>query len=293
MDIEPFIRYLQIERNFSAHTITAYQNDLIQFRDFLQVNYELKDISLIAPTHIRSWVVEMMEQDTHPNTISRKISSLKSFFKHQLRIGTLKQNPAFKVVLPKKPRRLPKFIDKGSLDELLDSSYFTNDLHSTRDRLIIELFYYTGIREAELIGLKDQDVDQYNLQLRVFGKRSKERLIPLTIDFCAQLIGFTQRSDRKEGQVNDYLFVTDTGKKLYPKFVYNLVNGYLSKVASATQLSPHTLRHSFATHMLNSGADINAIKSILGHESLAATQVYTHNTIEKLKNIHKQAHPRG
>ncbi len=293
MEIEPFIRYLEIERNFSAHTITAYRTDLIQFSDFMQVQYETQALENITPRHIRSWVVELMENDTHPNSIARKISALKSYFRHQLRMGKLKQNPAFKVILPKKPRRLPKFVDKASLDNLLDHSFFTTDYAGSRDRLIIELFYFTGIRESELIGLKDSDIDIYNQQLKVTGKRNKERLIPLTLPFVEQLKGFIERSDRKRLPDNDYLFATDGGKKLYPKFVYNLVNGYLSLVASATQKSPHTLRHSFATHMLNNGADINAIKSILGHESLAATQVYTHNTIEKLKNIHKQAHPRG
>ncbi len=293
MDFGPFIRYLQVERNFSTHTVTAYQADLIQFADFLKIQYESESIQDITHRQIRSWIVEMMENDMHPTSISRKVSALKSYFKYLMRTGELKTNPAFKVILPKKPRRLPKFVEKSSLDELLDQSHFADDYFGARDRMIIELFYFTGIRESELIGLKDGDIDVYNQQLKVTGKRNKQRLVPLTNVFVQQLKGFMERSDRKRLPDNDFLFSTDTGKKLYPKFVYNLVKGYLSIVASATQKSPHTLRHSFATHMLNNGADINAIKSILGHESLAATQVYTHNTIEKLKNIHKQAHPRG
>lgn len=293
MDIEPFIKYLEIERNFSGHTITAYRTDLQQFFNFLQLEYETQELEKITPKHIRSWIVQLMDDDCHAASISRKISALKSYFKYQLRKGTLKQNPAFKVILPKKPRRLPRFIDKDSLDNLLDHSFFSKDYCGCRDKLIIELFYFTGIRESELIGLKNTDIDVYNQQLKVTGKRNKERLIPLTLLFVQQLSAFMEHPDRNHVPLNDYLFATNAGKKLYPKFVYNLVNGYLSMVASATQKSPHILRHSFATHMLNNGADINAIKSILGHESLAATQVYTHNTIEKLKNIHKQAHPRG
>lgn len=293
MEISSFIRYLEVERNFSPHTITAYQNDLEQFSAFMQREFETVQPENVQPGFIRSWVVDMMEKEIHPNSISRKISSIKSWYKYLLRMGVVKKNPAFKVILPKKPRRLPKFIDKDGLDSLLDKSFFPADFRGSRDRLIIELFYFTGMREAELIGLKTTDLDYYNLHIKVLGKRNKERLIPLTEAFAAQLMGFIDHPDRLKEVDNDYLFLTDKGKKLYPKFVYNLVNHYLSMVANVTQKSPHILRHSFATHMLNNGADINAVKSILGHESLAATQVYTHNTIEKLKSVHKQAHPRG
>ncbi len=293
MDIEPFLQYLRVERNFSDHTVKAYAVDLNQFQQFMADQFEVNTDAEIVHSHIRSWVVQLMENENHPNSIARKISAVKSYFKYQLRKGKLKHNPAFKVILPKKPKRLPKFIDQNSLNELLDNTYFPVDYNGQRDKLIIELFYYTGIREAELIGLKLEDVDHYNLQIKVLGKRNKQRLIPITLSFSEKLKEFANHSDRKSLPDNDFFFLTNGGKKLYPKFVYNIVNTYLSMVANATQKSPHILRHSFATHMLSNGADINAIKTILGHESLAATQVYTHNTIDKLKNIHKQAHPRG
>jgi len=293
MDFEPFLKYLRVERNFSTHTLTAYSGDLLQFSDFLITDFEVNRTEDVQSIHVRSWVVQMMENETHPATISRKVSAIKSYFKYQLRIGTIKQNPAFKVILPKKPKRLPKFIDKNNLNELFDGNHFPASYEGERDRLIIELFYFTGIREAELIGLTHRHVDYYNLQIKVLGKRNKERIIPITANFAERLKAFANNLVDKALPDNDYFFVTNGGKKLYPKFVYKIVNSYLSRVAETTQKSPHMLRHSFATHMLSNGADINAIKSLLGHESLAATQVYTHNTIDKLKNIHKQAHPRG
>ncbi|MES2629049.1 MAG: tyrosine-type recombinase/integrase [Bacteroidota bacterium] len=293
MDIEPFIRYLKIERSFSAHTVTAYSGDLIQFRDYASTTYGMTDVQSLTRDQIRSWIVELMDADINAASIARKISSLNSYLRFRIRQGELKKNPAFGLTLPKKSKRLPKFVPESGMNGLLDGIAFADDYHGDRDKMIIELFYFTGMREAELMGLKKSDIDVYNQQVKVTGKRNKERLIPVTQVFAEQLKGFIERSDQQEVQDNEYLFVTDTGKKLYPKFVYNLVNRYLSQVAGVTQKSPHILRHSFATHMLNRGADINAIKTILGHTSLAATQVYTHNTIEKLKDIHKQAHPRG
>lgn len=293
MGIESFLNYLLTERNYSPHTIEAYGKDLNQFTSFLSTEFDITSAGEVKPPLIRSWVISLMEDESHPATVARKISAVRSWYRYLLRKGEVKVNPAARVILPKKPRRLPDFVDKASLDRLFDSALFEPGPSGERDRLIMELFYFTGMRLSELINLKREDVDFYNLWVRVTGKRNKQRMVPLTVHFATSLSQFIENSDRGKVQPADYFFVTDAGKKLYPKFVYTLVNNYLSKVARQTKKSPHTLRHSFATHMLNNGADINSIKTLLGHESLAATQVYTHNTIDRLKTIHKQAHPRG
>lgn len=294
MDIQAgrdsFLQYLQFEKRFSRHTLVAYTTDLTQFIDYLEGCYQINQITEVKHTIIRSWIVSLMEQKISPRSVNRKITTLKTFYKYMLRQCLVAENPMLKIQAPKTSKRLPVYVEKERMDVLLDRTDFSDDLEGQTSRLIIELFYATGMRLSELINLKQGNVDFENCQLKVLGKRNKERIIPFNLDLKNKLEAFLTAKCETAG---DYLFVTKKGVKLYEKFVYRLVNNYLSKVTTLDKKSPHVLRHTFATHMLNNGADLNAIKELLGHANLSATQVYTHNTVEKLKNIHKQAHPRG
>lgn len=285
-----FLAYLQYEKRFSNHTVLAYSNDLTQFSEYLEKTYEIKEIGDINHTLIRSWIVSMMDQRISPRSVNRKITTLKTFYKFLLRQQVVTENPMLKIQSPKTSKRLPVFVEKDNMNALLDTTEFGNDFDGLRNKLIIELLYATGIRLSEVINLKQANVNLKSAQLKVLGKRNKERIVPFN-DALKQLI--SEYLEHPEVKSNDYLFVTRNGKKLYEKFVYRVVNRYLSEVTSIQKKSPHVLRHTFATHMLNNGADLNAIKELLGHANLSATQVYTHNTVEKLKNVHKQAHPKA
>ena len=285
-----FLEYLQYEKRFSNHTILAYSNDLIQFGEYLENTYAIKEIQEVNHILIRSWIVSMMDRKISSRSVNRKITTLKTFYKFLLRQQVVKENPMLKIQSPKTSRRLPVFVEKSNMNTLLDTTEFGNDFDGQRNKLMIELLYATGIRLSEVINLKQMNVNLGSAQLKVLGKRNKERIVPFN-DTLKQLIeAYLQHPEVK---ANDYLFVTKDGKKLYGKFVYRVVNKYLSEVTSIQKKSPHVLRHTFATHMLNNGADLNAIKELLGHANLSATQVYTHNTVEKLKNVHKQAHPKA
>lgn len=292
MDVsrDSFLIYLKTEKRLSSHTILAYSGDLEQFYSYIQTTYEIKQLSDINHTIIRSWVVEMMEQKISPRSVNRKITTLKTFYKYLLRQGTIKENPMLKIMSPKTSKRLPVFVEKDNMNFLIDTIAFGDDLEGVRNKLIIELFYATGIRLSELINLKLVNVDLDACQIKVLGKRNKERIIPFNKEIKNSIQDYM---DKKPGLPGEFLFQLKSGKKMYEKFVYRIVNEYLSMVTTVDKKSPHVLRHTFATHMLNNGADLNAIKELLGHANLAATQVYTHNTVEKLKNIHKQAHPKG
>jgi integrase/recombinase XerC len=288
--VERFLQYLQFEKRFSEHTVIAYNNDLRQFIDYLETSYKISELSSIDHLIIRSWIVEMMEKKISSRTINRKITTLKTFYKYLLRQDLVKDNPMLKIQSPKTSKRLPVFVEKDKMDLLLDNITFEEGEDGLRDQLILEMFYATGMRLSELINLKEKDVDLAAGQLKVLGKRNKERIIPFNNELARKIKSYI---DVKAGGGGDFLFVTGEGKKMYQKFVYNIVNKYLSQVTTLDKKSPHVLRHTFATHMLNNGADLNAIKELLGHANLAATQIYTHNTVEKLKNIHKQAHPKA
>jgi integrase/recombinase XerC len=285
-----FLEYLQYEKRFSNHTILAYSNDLAQFSEYLQITYEIKELPEISHTLIRSWIVSMMDQKMSPRSVNRKITTLKTFYKYLLRQQVVTENPMLKIQSPKTSKRLPVFVEKDNMDALLDTIEFGSDFDGERNKLIMELLYATGIRLSELINLKQANVDLNSCQLKVLGKRNKERIVPFNNALKQLIEGYLEHEETKESY---YLFVTKKGKKLYEKFVYRVVNKYLSQVTSISKKSPHVLRHTFATHMLNNGADLNAIKELLGHANLSATQVYTHNTVEKLKNVHKQAHPKA
>jgi integrase/recombinase XerC len=285
-----FLEYLQYEKRFSNHTILAYSNDLAQFSDYLLKEYEVKELQEISHTLIRSWIVSMMDAKISARSVNRKITTLKTFYKYLLRQQLVKENPMLKIQSPKTSKRLPVFVEKDNMDALLDTIEFGSDFDGERNKLLVEVLYATGMRLSEMINLKQADISLGNLQLKVLGKRNKERIIPFSNELKLQLQAYLEHPEVKG---KEYLFITKTGKKMYEKFVYRVVNKYLSLVTSIQKKSPHVLRHTFATHMLNNGADLNAIKELLGHANLSATQVYTHNTVEKLKNVHKQAHPKA
>ena len=284
-----FITYLSSEKRFSEHTIKSYTTDLKQFTSFLSSEFQIIDeIHEISFQIIRTWIASLLEKGINPRSVNRKISTLKTYFKYLIREGELIDNPMTKVVAPKSKKRLPVFIEEGQIASLLNEVQFEDGFIGQRNKLIIELFYVTGIRLSELINIEISDVDFNNKSIKVLGKRNKERIIPLSSNMVNDLNWFI-----KSNKINKHLFTNLEGNKLYNKLVYRLVNKYIGEISSVNKKSPHILRHTFATHMLNNGADINAIKELLGHANLSATQVYTHNTIEKLKTVYKQAHPRA
>jgi len=241
---------------------------------------------------IRSWIVQLMESGISTRSINRKITTLKTYFKFQLRKDAIKVNPMLKVQSPKTSKRLPVFIDQNKMELLFEEQNFGKEFADLRDRLLLELLYSTGMRLSELVGLTDNSIDQFQSQLKVLGKRNKERIIPFTPKLKATIKEYLDERNKTFPSANSF-FVTDSGKPIYPKFVYRVVTRRLAAVTTLDKKSPHVLRHTFATHMLNNGADINSVKELLGHANLSATQVYTHNTIEKLKKVYKQAHPRA
>ncbi len=293
-ETERFLQYLAQEKRYASHTLMAYSNDLKQFSTYLKQQFDLDEMELAQTFMIRSWLAGLMAGGMARTSLNRKLSSVKSFFHYLQKKEIVPQNPTLKVSNIKKSSRLPVFVEEEKMDQLLDQVPFENDFSGLRDRLIIELLYFTGMRLSELIELKQDDFDLYNNNVKITGKRNKQRIVPLLDKVRKTFLDYTLQKEKLFGPSGaSYVFVTDKGKKLYAKFVYRRVNLYLSYVTTKTKKSPHVLRHSFATHMLNHGADLNAIKEILGHANLSATQVYTHNTIEKIKNIYKQAHPKA
>jgi integrase/recombinase XerC len=295
MYIEKFIDYIQFEKRYSPNTITAYKNDLSQFGEYLLTNYQIKQIEKANYQMIRSWIVYLVEQNDSNVTINRKLSTLKSFYRYLLRNEVIKENPMIKITAPKANKKLPEFVGKVEMDHLFEDVDFDPGFLGLRDKLLIEMLYFTGMRLSELIHIKDADIDLQNQRIKVLGKRNKERIIPFSLVLKNSINRYLEIREKEMGdkEQNSYFFVTEKGKKVYEKLVYRTVNSYLSRVSTLRKKSPHVLRHTFATHMLNNGADLNAIKELLGHANLAATQVYTHNTIDQLKSIYKQAHPRA
>lgn len=290
---ESFFQYLESEKRSSVHTLTAYRNDLQQFLDFLGSSEE-DALQGVKPRIIRSWVVSLSEAGRSPRTIHRKISALKMFFRHLQIKGVLENNPATLVNLPKIPKRLPVFVKDEIMVQLLDRTEFGSDFEGLRNKLILELFYDTGMRLSELVALRVCDFDLSRGLVKVRGKRNKERLIPLTAELKRLLSLYVEvRRQTFEGSEQAALLLTSKGEAVYHRLVYRIVHSALAQVSTQQKRSPHVLRHSFATVLLNRGADLNAIKELLGHANLNATQIYTHNTFEKLNAIYKQAHPRA
>ena len=284
-----FISYLTSEKRFSQNTITSYSNDINQFYLFLLKEYEITNqITEVSFQIVRSWIANLLETGVAARSVNRKISTLKTFFKFLIREGIIIDSPMLKVIPPKSSKSLPLFIKESEIQNLLNEVSFDKGFIGQRDKLIIDLFYVTGIRLSELIDIQIIDIEFYKKTIKVLGKRNKERIIPLS-----DIIIKTLKIFINEYKLKDFLFTDIKGNKVYPKLVYRVVKKYIGMISSINKRSPHVLRHTFATHMLNNGADINAIKDLLGHANLSATQVYTHNTVEKLKSIYKQAHPRA
>lgn len=291
---ESFLQFLQIEKRYSPHTVRSYRNDLDQFANFLSDNEMFSDVNDITSHQIRAWIVYLIDNGISPVTVHRKISCLRRFYNYLRKEGIVKTDPLEKIVLPKQKKKLPVFVEEEALDRLFDSVNFGNDFSGLRNRTIIEMLYMTGIRRAELTEIRYEDVSLSDATVRVTGKRNKQRIIPLSQLFVTRLREYIgARNKIVSDTAGSWFFITDKGNKLYDKYVYNIVKAYLSMVTTIEKKSPHVLRHTFATHMLNRGADLNAIKEFLGHANLSATQIYTHNTFEKLKRIHKKAHPRA
>ncbi|MBW6478115.1 MAG: tyrosine-type recombinase/integrase [Bacteroidales bacterium] len=293
MELAEFYKYLEYEKRYSPNTLISYQNDLQQFAGFISSEYESKP-STASSSQIRSWLSDLMARGISPKSVNRKISSLKSFYRFLESNNKISVNPMQKVTSPKTGKKLPVFVSEEKMQMLFDEIEFEEDFPGVRNRLILEMFYATGMRLAELISLKHKDVDIASAQIKVKGKGNKERVIPMLIPLVNTYKKYLSLKQNIFGyNYTDDVFVTDEGKKIYRKFAYRVVNFYLSTHTTVGKRSPHVLRHSFATHMLNQGADINAIKELLGHSSLSATEVYTHNTVEKLKTVYKQAHPKA
>ena len=292
--VHAFLDYVKFEKRYSQHTITAYKNDLGQFFEYLNNQYGITALHEISPSFIKSWLATLKEDKITSKTLNRKISSLKSFFKFQLKSGIISVTPMWSVTTPKISKRLPQFVKESEMKDLFQYLSFPDDWQGKTDRIIISLFYQTGMRLSELVNLKESHVDKDRNSIKVIGKGNKERIIPLNPILTIQVTEYQNaKRNNFENFDSQYLFVNKDGKKLYAKYVYLHVKKYMAEVTTLAKKSPHILRHSFATHMMNHGADLNAVKELLGHSSLAATQVYTHNTIEKLKNIHKKAHPKA
>ena len=294
MLIEDFLKYLRLERNYSENTIVAYKTDLREFEGFFRSVEEGLDFTTVDADLVRSWVVNLMDEEgAKATSVNRKLSSLRSFYRFLLRKKVVKADPMLRVVGPKKSKPLPSFLRESEMNRLLDDFPFGEGYEACRDRMILEMFYATGIRLSELIGLNDVDVDLSAKQIKVTGKRNKQRLIPFAEEMTVDLEEYIKVRNEALPQGTDAFFVLTNGKRMYAKKVYEIVKRNLGKVATLKKRSPHVLRHTFATAMLNNQAELGAVKELLGHESLATTEIYTHTTFEELKKVYEQAHPRA
>ena len=289
--VEAFLNFLQHEKRSSAHTVTSYKTDLDQLCKYLLFQYECEIPGTATSVMLRSWVVSLMEEGLNPTSINRKIASLRSFYGFLRRKKIIDSDPTKTLSALKMRKKLPSYVEEKAIEVLFEQTEFSDDFIGLRDRCILELLYGTGIRLSELIGLEIRDLDLSGRTLRVYGKRSKERLVPISHTLVKILTQYLLVRSPEED--TGCVILTDAGKAMYPVFVQRIVKKYLSAVTTLSQKSPHVLRHTYATHLLNRGADLNAIKELLGHANLAATQIYTHNSIEKLKKTHEQAHPKA
>ena len=291
--IESFLDYLQYERNYSEKTVLAYGEDIKQLREFAQEEYGKFDPLEVEAELIREWIVSLMDRGYTSTSVNRKLSSLRTFYKYLLKQGEVVVDPLCRIKGPKNKKTLPVFLKESEMNRLLDETDFGKGFKGCRDRLVIEMFYATGMRLSELIGLDDKDVDFSASLLKVTGKRNKQRLIPFGDELRDLMLGYIDIRNETIPVRSEAFFIKEDGRRLYKNLVYNLVKRNLSKVATLKKKSPHVLRHTFATTMLNNEAELGAVKEILGHESITTTEVYTHATFEELKKVYKQAHPRA
>jgi len=305
MFLDKFINYIKFEKRYSPHTVSAYQSDLEQFMLYLNPKDALPppytNPSEVTHHDIRGWMVQLMDDKLVARSVNRKIATLRKYFKFLLQEGLITANPTSRIVAPKAPKHLPIVVETEKLTHMLDggmdnseSDIFTNDFKGLRDKLVIEMLFGTGMRLAELTGVKESDIDFYEGTIKVLGKRNKERILPLNRELILLLQRYLEVKKSEDFHNNSItLLVTDKGANIYPKLIYLIVQRYLSYISTQSKRSPHVLRHTFATSLLNKGADLNAIKELLGHANLSATQIYTHNSVERLKSIYKQAHPKA
>lgn len=293
-NVQAFQDYLQMQKNYSLHTVKAYLSDLHEFESFNKENFEQETVDSVVYSQIRSWIVSLVDAGLSSSSVNRKISSLKSYYKFLLRIKQIDQSPLLKHKALKSSKIIQIPFSEKEIDLVLNQINYPKGFEGVRDKLIIDLFYTTGIRKAELIGLKLSSIDFATTTLKVLGKRNKERIVPLLPIVLEQFqLYFSERKLLPEIKDSDYLFLTKKGVKLNDTFVYRLINLYFSAISEKVKKSPHILRHTFATHMLNNGADLNSVKELLGHSSLASTQVYTHSSLSELKKVYQDAHPRN
>lgn len=291
--IDSFLKYLQFEKRYSPHTLTSYKNDLLQAEQFLSDNFS-SSLAQANYQALRAWLVHLVEQGLESKSVNRKIACLKSYFKFLLSRELIEKNPSEKLKPLKAPKRLPSFVKESEINFLLDHDLFPDDFAGKRDKLILNFLYGTGVRLSELINLRQEDINFYQHQVKVLGKRNKERIIPIPQSLTLEIQKFiVLKKDLFKEKFSNFLIVTEDGDQSYPMMIYRVVKRYLNMVTASEKKSPHVLRHTYATHLLNKGADLNAVKDLLGHAGLAATQVYTHNTLEKLKAVYKQAHPKA
>lgn len=294
MSVSAFISYLRLEKNYSQHTIKAYDSDIENFADFCKQDYGERNLEKVSYPLIRNWIVALSDQGVSNRTINRKISSLQAYYKFLLKVGDITISPLVKHRALKTSKKVEVPFSETEMEAILSEIPFANDFEGERDKLIIELLYTTGMRRAELVNLKISDVDLSGQVLKVLGKRNKERILPLLPSAMEQINKYLiKRSELKNVLDSSYLLLTKDGLKIYETLVYRTINKYFSLVSPKVKKSPHILRHTFATHLLNQGADLNSVKELLGHSSLASTQVYTHNSIAELKKVHQKAHPRN
>lgn len=292
--LESFISYLSLEKNYSLHTVKAYQKDIEEFASFIRREYEMENIDAVAYSLIRSWIVSLVNKNISNRSVNRKIASLKAYYRFLQRIDAIEVNPLAKHKALKTSKKIEIPFSEIEMEDVLQKITFENSFEGQRDKLIIELLYTTGIRRAELINLKLTDIDLNRKTIRVLGKRNKERIVPLLISTKALFLSYFSERESLEAVLDKrHVFLLKSGDKIYETLVYRVINKYLSEVSSKVKKSPHILRHTFATHLLNKGADLNSVKELLGHSSLASTQVYTHNSIAELKKVHLAAHPRN
>nr|WP_299034550.1 tyrosine-type recombinase/integrase [uncultured Tenacibaculum sp.] len=292
MFIEAFLEYLAFEKNYSKHTIQAYKTDLIVFKDFCEVEFEQEDLENIHYNQIRTWIVSLVNSGVSNRSVNRKVSSLKTFYKFLQKIGKVTTNPLASHKALKVQKKIQTPFDQNEVEEVLKLLNEASDFESIRDRLIVELLYSTGMRRIELINVKEKDVDHSRKTIKILGKRNKERYVTILPSVYKTLDKYLSEKKAYEIENEEALFVTKKGVKIYETLVYRIINLYFSRVSTKAKKSPHILRHAFATHLLNNGASLNSVKELLGHSSLASTQVYTHNSLEQIKKVYNKAHPR-